>query len=437
MAWIRLDDQFADHPKFLEIRGDLEDAATALWVRALGYCNKHETDGLIVRGALRQLSRAKKPEAVAAELVRVGLWETTERGWLVHDYHVYQPRSGRAQATKEQLSAAGKKAAAARWGKRVEPPGSACDPHADRIAIASGGDATSMPPIPIPIPDHVDGGVAGAREPSLSEIGAGAAPVDPQEQAISMAYYLAQRGDAWAQALCDRVASGKSLTKPMRDKLPEAYRRAREGEAAAAKLAEVKAAAMPLPSTVPGDADLQDWAARRWTEARQKRHLPAQEPDPRLIAEVCALATKAAEAAPADRDGWRPTPQQVVRFWCKRYLAERQDKAGGVEDRGYPLAWLPSRCREYPTPKRGDVQGAERTPPASPGPGEGRPGPPEAQDGASEPPAGQRPPAPTQAPREPEEPPALPPPEILASFATIGTGGSGALVPRPSFGRPN
>lgn len=427
MAWIRIDDQFADHPKFLEIDGDLEDAATGLWVRALGYCNKLRTDGHIVKGALRRLTRAKDPEAVAAELVRVGLWKTTERGWLVHDYHEYQPRSEKALATKEQLSAAGKKAAAARWG--TDPDAIGCDPHAHRIAIGCDRDAVPMPPIPIPIPDEVVEGVARARE-AESDGTAQPAP-DPQPDFIGMAYYLAQRGDSWGQSLCDRIAEGRSLTKPMRDKLPAAYARAREGEAAAARLAEVRASPPPAGPVDAPDAELRAWASQRWVEARQKRRLPAQEPDPKLIAEVCALAAKAAEAAAPDRDGWRPTIQQVVRFWCKRYLAERQSRAGGVEDRGYPLGWLPSRCREYPTPKRADVERGEPPQPASAGPQEAIPAPGATSDEPE--------PAPRLRPAPPAEepPPPLPSAEIIASFAAIGAGGADVLRPRPDFGRPN
>jgi hypothetical protein len=379
MAWIRIDDQFADHPKFLEIDGDLEDAATALWVRALGYCNKHRTDGHIVKGALRRLSRASNPEAVAAELVRVGLWKTTERGWLVHDYHEYQPRSEKALATKEQLSAAGKKAAAARWG--TDPDAIGCDPHANRIAIGCDRDAVPMPPIPypIPIPDDVVEGVAraGEAEPEDPE----GATREPPPDFIGMAYYLAQRGDSWGQSLCDRIAEGRSLTKVMRDKLPAAYARAREGEAAAARLAEVKASAPPAGPAGSPDADLRAWASQRWVEARQKRKLAAQEPDQRLISELCAIAASAAAGAKPDKDGWKPTVRHVVAFWIRRFLAERQETAGGPQDRGYPLAWLPGRCREYPLPRQSDMKPADHA--AAEQPADGAVPPP---GGAEEPP---------------------------------------------------
>jgi hypothetical protein len=436
MAWIRIDDQFADHPKFLEIDGDLEDAATGLWVRALGYCNKHRTDGHIVKGALRRLSRARDPEAVAAELVRVGLWEATERGWLIHDYHEYQPRSEKALATKEQLSAAGRKAATARWGS--EPDAIAMRSHANRIAIGCDRDAIPMPPIPYPIPypipDDVVEVVARAREAQTED--PEGANWEPPPDFIGMAYYLAQRGDSWGQSLCDRIAEGRSLTKAMRDKLPAAYARAREGEAAAARLAEVKAS--PPPAAPPGspDADLRAWASQRWVEARQKRKLAAQAPDPRLIAELCAIALDAVAEAKPDGAGWRPTPRQAIGFWMRRYLLERQDKAGGVEDRGYPLAWLPGRCREYPLPRQADIKPADQ-PPGEPAPDDTRPGPEKPSHGPEAPPDGQRVAQPPRPAPAAEEPPPLPSPAVFATFAAIGTGGTDVLRPRPNFGAPN
>lgn len=179
-------------------------------------------------------------------------------------------------------------------------------------------------------------------------------------------------------------------------------RKATRGEAAASGWSAVAQPAV--------DAGLQDWAARRWVEARQKRRLPAQEPDPKLIAEVCALAAKAAEAVQPDGDGWRPTVQQTVRFWCQRYLAEREGRAGGVEDRGYPLGWLPSRCREYPTPKRRDVDRAESSQPANAEPQEALPEPSASQDDPERHPPVRRAPEP-----EPAGTPA--PPEVLAALA--------------------
>ena len=43
MAWVRLDDSFLDHPKFL----DLDATSLRVWLRVLCYCNRHGTGGFV------------------------------------------------------------------------------------------------------------------------------------------------------------------------------------------------------------------------------------------------------------------------------------------------------------------------------------------------------------------------------------------------------
>jgi hypothetical protein len=87
VTWVRLADDFADHPKIVAA------GALAAWqfVCGLAYCNKHLTDGFIPRGAVRRLADVEDPFRLAATLVDVGLWESVDGGWMVHDYLNYQP----------------------------------------------------------------------------------------------------------------------------------------------------------------------------------------------------------------------------------------------------------------------------------------------------------------------------------------------------------
>src|SRR3989442_1137875 len=79
--WVKLDDSFAEHPKILA----LSDAAFRLHVRALCYCGRYLTDGLIPRSFVGG-SRAWR------ELLAAGLWDThAEGGWQIHDWLDYQP----------------------------------------------------------------------------------------------------------------------------------------------------------------------------------------------------------------------------------------------------------------------------------------------------------------------------------------------------------
>lgn len=124
MSWVRIDDQFADHPKFLAI----SEEGLALWVRGLAYCNRHLTDGVIPDAALGILSRAKRPSDIASQLVTAGLWTRIERGYLVHDFLQWNPSKADVLATREskkvKCSEAGKRGASKRWNgakDRVDP----------------------------------------------------------------------------------------------------------------------------------------------------------------------------------------------------------------------------------------------------------------------------------------------------------------------------
>lgn len=81
MPWIRLDDQFPDHPKVIEA-GPL---ASWLYVCGIGYCNRLLTDGFIPSGQVRKLADVDSAGELAARLVAVGLWDEAEGGYRVTD----------------------------------------------------------------------------------------------------------------------------------------------------------------------------------------------------------------------------------------------------------------------------------------------------------------------------------------------------------------
>jgi hypothetical protein len=126
VAWVRLDDSFAEHPK-LARAGPL---AMAMQVAALCYANRNLTDGFVPRAVAPLLLNLDGlylafPEAgsllggeeplavswqtVAESLVRAGLWEEEEGGYRIHDYLNYQPsreaviraREGSARRARE------------------------------------------------------------------------------------------------------------------------------------------------------------------------------------------------------------------------------------------------------------------------------------------------------------------------------------------------
>jgi len=122
MAWVRIDDRFASHPKVLAA-GPL---AMAMQIAALCYCNRELTDGYVPRSAARTLLDWEIVRAddriykigvscgmsgddvgcawVIGILVESGMWEEVQGGYQVHDYLDYQP--SREQVEEERAKTA-------------------------------------------------------------------------------------------------------------------------------------------------------------------------------------------------------------------------------------------------------------------------------------------------------------------------------------------
>jgi len=98
MTWVKLDDGFADHPK-VAAAGHV---AAWVYVAGLCYCSRQLTDGFIPTSVLRRLTDVPKPEQHAARLVEVGLWETCDGGWCVHNYADHQRTREQVDADREK-----------------------------------------------------------------------------------------------------------------------------------------------------------------------------------------------------------------------------------------------------------------------------------------------------------------------------------------------
>lgn len=137
MGWVRLDDQFYDHPKFAQA-GPL---GLALWVTALAWSNRNLTDGFVPTSAIKRLvdfdgvawgcwmgehfggGDDAEPIDVAAHLVKCRLLEEVDGGYLIHDYHDFQP------AADEVLAKRAKERE--RWQRRFGGGSSAVDSAVD------------------------------------------------------------------------------------------------------------------------------------------------------------------------------------------------------------------------------------------------------------------------------------------------------------------
>lgn len=100
--WVKLDDNFADHPK---VTG-LSHPAFRVLVSGLCYANRFLTDGVLNTSAQKHLGCTKK---LATELVRSGLWEIGVAGsFLIHDYEKYQPTRLQAIELRKVRAEAGR-----------------------------------------------------------------------------------------------------------------------------------------------------------------------------------------------------------------------------------------------------------------------------------------------------------------------------------------
>ena len=96
MVWLRIDDQIAHHPKFIEA-GPM---ASWLWVCGNAYCNKYLTDGFIKASAVSSLGGVTNAKKWAQRLTEVGLWERTTGGYRVHDFHDFNPTADEVKAKR-------------------------------------------------------------------------------------------------------------------------------------------------------------------------------------------------------------------------------------------------------------------------------------------------------------------------------------------------
>ena len=88
MAWLRLDDRFAHHPKVAH----LTDKAFRAHVQTMLYCAEYDTDGLIPPTSFRLTGATPK---VREQLVEAGLWDENEEksALFVHDWRVYNGKT--------------------------------------------------------------------------------------------------------------------------------------------------------------------------------------------------------------------------------------------------------------------------------------------------------------------------------------------------------
>lgn len=135
MAWIRLSDDYTDHPKF----DNLSDGAFRLWHQAMAFCRKFKTDGLIPHATVKGFKafsrhRAKELTTPWCEAEKPLWYDVEGFGVKVHDYLEWN--LSKEEESKE-AEAAVKRMRRLRSGRRSVP----CSPEqaAERSPDVPGG----------------------------------------------------------------------------------------------------------------------------------------------------------------------------------------------------------------------------------------------------------------------------------------------------------
>jgi hypothetical protein len=119
MVWVRIDEDFAQHPKLVSAGPN----AMALQVAALCYANRNLTDGFLPRAAVHGLIPSDV-DSDAAEttkrLIAHGIWEEVEGGYAIHDYLDYQPSREQVRRQRTKRSRAGRRGGLASGEARAQ-----------------------------------------------------------------------------------------------------------------------------------------------------------------------------------------------------------------------------------------------------------------------------------------------------------------------------
>lgn len=99
MAWFKVDDDFFGHPKVVAAGN----SAVGLFIRCGSWSSKHLTEGQIPFVIARSFGTQNQIDA----LLRVGLWNQKDDGYLIPDFLEYNP--SRQQVLAEREAAAERK----------------------------------------------------------------------------------------------------------------------------------------------------------------------------------------------------------------------------------------------------------------------------------------------------------------------------------------
>lgn len=157
MTWFKVDDSFSTHPKVLSIpRGAPRLRAVGLWTTVGTWCARHLSDGHFATHMVDELGGTK---ADVRHLVAVNLWETTDTGYVFHDWADWQPTKAAVEADR---AAARERMARNRSNKR----GGSDDVRANTRRTSEGVRLTPSRPVPTTAAAAAEDAAAAADEGS-------------------------------------------------------------------------------------------------------------------------------------------------------------------------------------------------------------------------------------------------------------------------------
>jgi hypothetical protein len=166
MAWFKVDDKFAEHPKVLHARALGGFGPLGLWLAAGTWSNTHLTDGFIPESWV-QLNQGND---FAEFLVDAGLWLRVEGGWEFKDFTEYQPSKAEVEAKRAETSAARSAAGRASATKRQQT-----------MNKRGTNRGQTVNPVPVPDPEPEPNSSLSARE-SKRETAKRVSPLEQRRQ---------------------------------------------------------------------------------------------------------------------------------------------------------------------------------------------------------------------------------------------------------------
>lgn len=157
MPWFNVDDGFAFHRKTVRAGN----AAVGLWTRAGSWCAQQLTDGFIPDDVVSVLGTPSQAE----RLVRAGLWERVEDGYVFHQWNEEGRNPTREKVLQRRKNEAEKKARM-RAAKSANPQVGGHRPQGTREGLPEGLPEGVRSTTPLPSQEKKTSSSSGRKAPA-------------------------------------------------------------------------------------------------------------------------------------------------------------------------------------------------------------------------------------------------------------------------------